>query len=183
MSVTQERNGHATNGVSEDVRALLQIRADRLKARLTTKVEESMLMVAQFRVGNGQYAIRLADFRAAVPLKLVTPVPLSPPQVVGILRYQGRVITALSLASLLGIEGWRTDPTVLLVVEPVPGQLIGLDSEDIPKPCPVPLAAIDKARERSTGPILDLFVPGSPQINLLDLAALLDRGGWTRRGR
>jgi len=142
-----------------------------------------MVMVAQFRVGDGQYAIRLADFRAAVPLKLVTPVPLSPPQFVGILRYQSRVISALSLASLLGIEGWRTDPTVLLVVEPVPGQLIGLDCEEVPKPRPLPLAAIDKARERGTGPILDLFVAGSPMINLLDLAALLDRGGWTRRGR
>ncbi len=178
----EARNGQATNGVGEDVHRLLRARADRLKARLTTKAEESTVMVAQFRVGDGQYAIRLADFRAAMPLKLVTPVPLSPPQCVGILRYQGRVISALSLASLLGIEGWRRDPTVLLVVEPVPGQLIGLDCEEIPKPCPVPLAAIDKARERSTGPILDLFIPGSPPINLLDLAALLDRGGWTRRG-
>jgi purine-binding chemotaxis protein CheW len=102
---------------------------------------------------------------------------------VGILRYQGRVITALSLASLLGVEGWRMDPAVLLVVEPVPGQLVGFDCEEIPKPCPLPLAAVDKARERSTGPIIDIFIPGSPQINLLDLAALLDRGGWTRRGR
>ena len=181
--MTQAVNGHVTNGASDGVSALLQARADRLKARLTAKAEESTIMVAQFRVGEGQYAIRLADFRAAVPLRLVTPVPLSPPQVVGILRYQGRVISALSLASLLGIKGWRMDPAVLLVVEPVPGQLVGLDCEEIPKPCPLPLAVVDKARQHSTGPILDLFIPGSQQINLLDLAALLDRGGWTRRGR
>jgi len=177
------QNGQMTNGVDADTHRVLQARAGRLKASFTTKAEESTVMVAQFRVGDAEYAIRLADFRAAVPLKLVTPVPLSPPQFIGILRYQGRVISALSLASLLGIEGWRTDPTVLLVVEPVPGQLIGLDCEEIPRPCPLPLAAIDKARERGTGAILDLFIPGSPQINLLDLAALLDRGGWTRRGR
>ncbi len=175
-------NGHSSEDISEDVRTLLQARADRLRARLTSKADEPVVMVAQFRVGEGQYAIPLSDFRAAVPLKLVTPVPLSPPQVVGVLRYQGQVISALSLASLLEVRGWRTDPKVLLVVEPVLGKLIGLDCEEIPKPCPLPLAAVEKARERDRRPIVELFIPGSAPIQLIDLAALLEQGAWTGHG-
>jgi len=182
MSVAQGLNGHGGEAMGDDVRALLAARAERLKARLLSKEDEATLMIAQFRVGEGQYAIPLADFRAAVPLRLVTPVPLSPPQVVGILRYQGQVISALSLASLLGIRGWRNDPTVLLVVEAAQGKLIGLDCEEVPKPCSLPLAAVEKARKEGSGPIVELFIPGSVPINLLDLAALFERGGWKRNG-
>jgi chemotaxis signal transduction protein len=182
MSAAPGLNGHSGEAIGDDVRALLAARAERLKARLVSKADEPTIMVAQFRVGEGQYAIPLGDFRAAVPLKLVTPVPLSPPQVIGILRYQGQVISALSLASLLGIRGWRNDPTVLLVVEAAPGKLIGLDCEEIPKPCPLPLAAIEKARKEGSGPIVELFIPGSIPINLLDLAALFERGGWMHHG-
>jgi chemotaxis signal transduction protein len=180
--MTETLNGHSSDGISEDVRTLLEARANRLRAQLTSKADEPVLMVAQFRVGEGQYAIPLRDFRAAVPLKLVTPVPLSLPQVVGVFRYQGQVITALSLASLLDVRGWRIDPTVLLVVEPVLGKLIGLDCEETPKPCPLPLTAIEKAKERDGGPIVELFIPGSAPIHLIDLGALLDREKWTRHG-
>jgi len=159
--------------LTDAVRALLQARTERLRARLEMKAEEATVMVAEFRVGTENFAIPLQDFRAGVPLKLVTPVPLSPPDVIGIVRYQGRVITALSLASLLGIQGWRIDPTVLLIVEPTPGHLVGLDCEQIPKPSTLPLAAIEKARARTRGPILELITPGLVQVGLLDLSALL----------
>jgi purine-binding chemotaxis protein CheW len=176
---TPLQNGHRATH-AEDVRHLLEARAERLRARLVSKAEEPTLMVAQFRIGEDQYAIPLGHFRAAVPLKLVTPVPLSPPEVVGILRYQGQIISALSLASLLGIRGWRTDPTVLLVAEPTPGKLMGLDCEEIPKPCALPLAAVEKARKGASGPVVEIFVPGSLQVHLLDLAALLDGRAWRR---
>jgi chemotaxis signal transduction protein len=175
-------NGHLNEAPTAEVEALLAARAERLRKRLTTKADEPTIMVAQFRVGEGQYAIPLANFRAAVPLKLVTPVPLSPPQVVGILRYQGQVISALSLASLLGVRGWRTDPTVLLVVEPRPGKWVGLDSEEIPKPGPLPLSVVEKARQRDNAPVVELFLPGAERVHYVDLAALLEREGWMSDG-
>jgi purine-binding chemotaxis protein CheW len=159
----------------------LRARAERLRGRLVSKADEPTLAVAQFRVGEEQYCISLSDLRAAIPLKLVTPVPLSPPQILGILRYQGRVISAFSLASLLGVTGWRTDPTVLLVVDTLQGKLIAVDCEEIPKPCSLPLEAIERAK-KGGGPIVEIFLPGSAPIHLLDLAAVLERGGWTRDG-
>ncbi len=182
MSTTALRNGAGTAAPGDDVYRLLQARAERLKAQLASKADEATLMVAQFRVGEEQYAIPLSAFRAAVPLKLVTSVPLSPPEVVGIFRYQGQVVSALSLASLLGVRGWRLDPTVLLVVEPFPGKLIGLDCEEIPKPCPLPLALIEKAKHAGGEAVVELFIEGSGHLHLLDLAALLGKREWKRNG-
>jgi chemotaxis signal transduction protein len=159
--------------MTEPVRALLEARAERLRARLEMKADEATVTVAEFRVGTEVFAIPLQDFRAGVPLKLVTPVPLSAPDVIGIVRYQGRVITAFSMASLLQVQGWRTDPTVLLIVEPALGHLIGLDCEQIPRPTTLPLAAVEKARARSRGPILEVLTTGMAQVSLLDLSALL----------
>ena len=86
----------------------------------------------------------LESLRAALPLRLVTPVPLSQPHVIGVLRYQGQVLAALSLASLLGGHGWRQDPAVLLVVDRGDGELCALDCEAIPRP-------FEPARRRGGG--------------------------------
>jgi purine-binding chemotaxis protein CheW len=182
MTTAAPQNGHSRDVMRDDVRRLLEARAARLKARLTSKADEPTVMVAEFRIGDAQYAIPLGDFRAAVPLKLVTPVPLSPPEVIGILRYQGQVLSALSLATLLGVGGWRMDPTVLLVVEPFAGKLIGLDCEEIPKPCALPAAPLEKAKKRGAEPVVELFLPGTAPIRLIDLAALLETKGWKRHG-
>jgi purine-binding chemotaxis protein CheW len=106
---------------------------------------------------------------------MVTAVPLSPPHVIGILRFQGQIVTALSLASLLGGRGWREDPAVLLVVDPGFGHLVALDCERIPKPIAVPHALVEEARARSTGAVCELTLPGTRQVNLLDLLRLMDR--------
>ena len=176
-------NGHRDESLAGGVEALLHARAQRLATRLASKVDdEPTLDVALFRVGEGEFAIPLSELRAAMSLKLIAPVPLSAPQVVGIVRHRGRLVTTLSLASLVGVKGWRTDPTVLLLVEPAPGKLIGLDCEEIPKPGALPLRAIEKARDGRHGPILEIFTPGAATVHLLDVRALLQHGGWTRHG-
>ncbi len=170
----------APESVSDEVKALLERRAERARARPRLE-EESLLWMAEFPVGEEQYALPLETLRAAVPLKLVTPVPLSPPHVIGILRFQGQVITALSLASLLGGRGWREDPAVLLVVDPGVGRLVALDCEQIPKPVGVPAALVLQARERSKGPVSEVLLPGMRQLNLLDLRRLMDRRASEKR--
>jgi len=160
--------------VAAEVKALLDRRAERARARPRLE-EETVLWMAEFPVGEEQYAIPLETLRAAVPLKMVTPVPLSPPHVIGILRFQGQIVTALSLASLLGGRGWREDPAVLLVVDPGFGRLVALDCERIPKPSGLPHALVEEARARSTGAISEITLPGMRQVNLLDLLRLMDR--------
>src|SRR5438270_8517024 len=162
--------------VSQEDRELLERRAARLREKPRESEEESVLWAAEFPVGEDSYALPLETLRAAVPLKMVTPVPLSPPHVIGILRFQGQILTALSLSSLLGGRGWREDPAVLLVVDPgLGGRLVALDCEQIPKPVPLPLALVEQARSSASGPVVEVTLPGLKQLNLIDLKRLLDR--------
>jgi len=161
--------------VAPELAELLVRRADRARQKPAATDEDKVLWVAEFPVGEETYAVPLDVLRAAVPLKMVTAVPLSPPHVIGILRFQGQIVTALSLASLLGGRGWREDPAVLLVVDPGFGHLVALDCERIPKPIAVPHVLVEEARARSGGAVCELTLPGMRQVNLLDLLRLMDR--------
>jgi purine-binding chemotaxis protein CheW len=163
--------------VSEEVQKLLQRRAERLQQKTEEHTEEeALLWVAEFPVGDEYYAMALEKVRAAVPLKMVSPVPLAPSHVIGILRYQGQLIPAFSLVSLLGVRGWRVDPEVLVVVETRPGKLMALDCEQIPKASGIPMWLVEEARARSRGPIVDVTTRDMRQINLLDsLQRLFDQ--------
>jgi len=160
-----------------ELNELLQRRAERVREKAKDAGEEDVLWVAEFPVGEETYAIPLDALRAAVPLKMVTPVPLSPPHVIGILRFQGQIITALSLASLLGGRGWREDPAVLLVVDPGFGRLVALDCERIPKPTGLPHKLVEEARGRAGGAVVEITLPGMKQVSLLELPRLMDRRG------
>lgn len=162
--------------ISAEVHDLLQRRAQRAKARLQVTEEEAVVWVAEFAVGEDKFAVPLASLRAAVPLRTVTPVPMSPPEVIGVLRFQGEIITALSLASLLGVRGWREDPAVLIVIDRGNGQKVALDCEQIPKPVALPAALVDAAKAMQ-GPLMWAEVTGRElhQVNLIDVTRLLAR--------
>jgi purine-binding chemotaxis protein CheW len=164
------------DGVAPELNELLIRRAERIRSKPREAEDENLLWVAEFPVGEETYALPLDILRAAVPLKMVTPVPLSPPHVIGILRFQGQILTAMSLSSLLGGRGWREDPAVLLVVDPgLGGRLLALDCERIPKPVPLPHALVEEARARQAGAVAEVTLPGLHQVNLLDLRRLMDR--------
>lgn len=165
---------HSPQVVEEDLRALLERRTERLRAPPPRPDEVAVLWAGEFPVGEERYALPLDVLRAAVPLRTVTPVPLSPPHVVGILRFRGQILTALSLSSLLGGRGWREDPAVLLVVD-AGSRLVALDCEQVPKPIGLPLTVVEEARARSQGATsVELLLPGPRQVNLLDLRLLLE---------
>lgn len=165
----------------QEVRTLLEERASRLRGRTDNSADETMLMVAEFPLGEERYAIPLDALRAALPLRLVTPVPLSQPHIIGVLRYQGQVLAALSLAAMLGGHGWRQDPAVLLVVGRGDGELCALDCEAIPRPLSISAAAVEAARTHSEGPVTEVLLTKTRQvIHLIDLPRLFARGAGTR---
>src|SRR6185312_2526100 len=107
--------------VSAEVISLLERRAQAVNRSVEGLEEEAVIWVAEFPVGDETFAFPLGSLRAAMPLQRVTPVPLSSPEVIGVVRFQGEALTVLSLASLLGIRGWREDPMVLIIVETTDG--------------------------------------------------------------
>jgi chemotaxis signal transduction protein len=188
MKVTPRSPGDSQE---EEIRHLLEERAKRLRDLEQTEVvrEEAVHWVAEFPLGEERYALPLESLRAALPLRMVTPVPLSAPHVIGVLRFQGQVLAALSLASLLGGHGWRQDPAVLLVVQRGDGELCAVDCEAIPRPIGLPVGAVEAARARVEGPVLEVYfkpqADSKPQlVNLIDPPRLFARAGaGARHGR
>lgn len=169
--------------LTPDERDLLLKRAERIRAApVASSEDEATLWAAEFLVGEDSYAIPLSSLRGVVPLKTVTPIPLSPPDVIGILRFQGQVITALSLASVLGGLPWRQDPTVLLVAEGAGGRLVAFDSEEIPRPIRLPLSLVEQARTRTVGAVHEIVTEQMHVIRLLDLQQVLTRRTEDHRG-
>jgi purine-binding chemotaxis protein CheW len=164
----------------QEVRTLLQERASRLRGRTETAADESVVWVAEFPLGEERYALPLESLRAALPLRLVTPVPLSQPHIIGVLRYQGQVLAALSLAALLGGHGWRQDPAVLLVVGRGDGELCALDCEAIPRPLSLSAGAVEAARTHAEGPVVEVSLGHRQVIHLIDLPRLFARGAGVR---
>jgi purine-binding chemotaxis protein CheW len=171
-------DGRQAEGHSPEVAALLRRRAERLRTQpdAADDDERSLLWVAEFSVGDEQYAMPLRVLRAAIPLRLVTAVPLAPPHVLGVCRFEGQLVAALSLASLLGGRTWGFDPKTLLVLDPRgDGRLTAVDCEQVPKPICIPLRAVEEARARTRDPIIaPITMPDLQLLHLVDVARLLD---------
>jgi purine-binding chemotaxis protein CheW len=167
--------------IDEKAREILRQRAQRLRGAVQAQKDEAIDWVAEFPVGDERYAIPLSTLRAAVPLRRVTPVPLSRPHVVGIVRFQGQIVTALSMASLLGIKGWGQDPAVLLVIDPGWSRLVALDCEEIPRPVGLSSRALEEARARDSGAVIEV-VHDNRIVHVVDLAAVLSRRTGGRDG-
>ena len=163
--------------------ALLDARRDAISEKpRATAADEALFWLAEFPLGDDQFAVPLQHMRSALPLRGVTSVPLAPAHVIGILRFQGQVVTVLSLASLLGNPGWREDPQTLLVIELGAGRFVAVDCEQIPKPTAVPRRVIDQARSQPqgagpslNGAVVEVLTSDRRQIFLLDINRLLDR--------
>jgi purine-binding chemotaxis protein CheW len=126
------------------------------------------LFFAKFTLGDDDFAIPLAELRAAIPLRAIAPVPLARPEVLGVVRFEGQLITAYSLASLLGGYGWTSDPSTLLVVEWGNGRLAVLDCHGVPQTIALPPRALDAARA------LDAHAVGAPARTAVTLVATKD---------
>lgn len=161
---------------------ILARRADRARAVPAADQAEVALPVAEFGLGAERYAIPLASLRAVLPLRLVTPVPRSPAHVIGVLRFQGQLVTALSLMALLGVKGWRQDCAVLLVLERDDGHRVAIDCEHVPRIEALSQRAVDQARARGAGAVHEVAAEGLRTVALLDVAALLARGAEAAHG-
>lgn len=156
-----------------DVDEVLLRRADRVRRRRADVDEEqdttgaAVFWIAQIRVAGEVYALPLGHVRAAMPLRMVSPVPLAPPWVLGILRFRGEPVVAMSLVSLLGVRGWRVDPAVLIVVE-TGRRRIALDCEEVPLAAPIPRSVIEEARTAAAGAALVTVPVRNGKVLLVD---------------
>jgi purine-binding chemotaxis protein CheW len=157
--------------VDPAARELLARRAARLRQLPEREEPEQLIALAEFSAGEETFAVEMTRLQAVLPLKRVTPVPLAPPQVIGIVQLPVGMVPVLSFASLTRC-GWKRDPEVLLVVRSGK-RWVGLDLEEVPRERLVPQRVIAQGRPRPEDGHLELLIDGTKRV-LLDLDRLLD---------
>ena len=132
-----------------------------------------------FLIGDDEYGISILRVREIAEYRSLTPVPMTPPWMRGVMNLRGTVVPTIDLAARLGLEqttvGRRTcliiveldsdeERAVMAVMVDAVSRVVDLSASDIQEPPPFGLA-ID-------------FVPGLVRIDerlivLLDLTAIL----------
>jgi len=163
------------DGLTAEDALLLSMRAERLRALPTSQEAEVQFWAAEFPIGQETFALPLAALRGCAPLRLVTPLPLAPPHVLGVARFQGEIVTAFSLTMLLGARSWGADPFVLVVVRLSGGQTVALDCEQVPVQVEIPRSEVDRQAPGPHDLSAPVVVPGPRVIHLIDVERLTRR--------
>jgi chemotaxis signal transduction protein len=153
--------------LDERAARLLEQRADRLRRKKQDGDDDDGIWAAEFELGGQRWALPLDRLRACLPLKGVSPVPLARRGVLGVTRWEGRVVAVFSLSSLLGLRGWRRDPSVLLLLSRGDHH-VGLDCEEIPRSIQLPSSCLlGQADASGASQALSVPVPGQAEPRLL----------------
>jgi purine-binding chemotaxis protein CheW len=149
--------------LSSEVRELLVRRAERIRAPNASPfdADDEVMWVASFRLGDREYSIPLSALRGTIPRRMVTPVPGAPRAVLGILQFNGEIVTAFSMASLLETKGHAPTP-ILLVVDLGRGHIVAFDCEHVPLATTISLSAFRAAHLPAGGtpPLVSGSRPG-----------------------
>lgn len=98
-----------------------------------------------FRLAGHLFGVPVDAVQEAVPTRSITPVPLAPPEVLGLLNLRGRILTAIDLRRRLGLpEQSAQEPTMTVVLTPRKGsfglivdmldEVVEADPEDFEPP-------------------------------------------------
>jgi len=162
---------------------ILARRAARFAVKREARDVDDGLPVAELVLADSRVAVPLADLRGVMALRDVRPVPMGPPHVIGLVRYEGALITAFSLAGLVGVRGWRRDPTVLLIITLDTNRVCAIDSETIPKPGVLQIEAVQRARDHASDTArAEVLRADGSSVTLLDVGALVARTTLAARG-
>jgi purine-binding chemotaxis protein CheW len=76
-----------------------------------------MSQLCTFMVGRYLFGVDVALVQEVVRLQQITPVPLAPPEIAGLINLRGEVLTAIDMRARLGLprEGLPKDPVNVVV--------------------------------------------------------------------
>ena len=91
-------NSNGTNLSAEKIAEILRARAHTLaRPAETTAATGTLLEVLEFRLAQERYAVETGLVREVHPLRELTPLPCTPPFVLGIVNVRGRILPVFDL--------------------------------------------------------------------------------------
>jgi purine-binding chemotaxis protein CheW len=104
MRQLQATTQQGTIFTAEEKLAVFKTRAQRLARPLEEAAAVALqLEVIEFRLGQEPYALPSTSVREVYPLKGLTPLPCTPPFVLGVMNVRGRILPVADLSSLFGL--------------------------------------------------------------------------------
>jgi purine-binding chemotaxis protein CheW len=160
------------NDAGQDRARILEERAAAV-ARTRQEAQVGGMPVLAFRVGGERYAVEVGAVFQVVDAAGLTPLPATPPWVLGAILARTRVVPVLDLRALLGLEGGGMSDLSKVVVLEDEGELFGVAVEDME-------GRIDLEREKLASSSDGSFAWIAPdRLAVLDLPRL---GAPTARG-
>jgi len=126
----QEEDVLDVGETGEERERILQERAASV-ARARDDAQAAGLPVLAFRVGGERYAVEVGAVYQVVDSTGLTPLPATPPWVLGAILARTRVVAVLDLRALLGLEGGGMNDLNKVVVLEEGGELFGVAVEEV----------------------------------------------------
>jgi purine-binding chemotaxis protein CheW len=130
--------------------------------------------VLEFRLAQERYAVESQYVQEVHPLKELTPVPCTPPFVVGIVNMRGRIVPVLDLKKLLDLpEKGLTDLHLVILVRGAAFE-VGILADVIVGVRSIPFETLQPSLPTLTG-VRSQFLKGvtAERVVVLDLARIL----------
>ena len=130
--------------------------------------------VVEFRLAHERYAVESVHVREVLPLKDVTPLPCTPPFVLGLINVRGQILSVIDLRVFFDLPRAVATTATRVVVLRSGDMEVGVVADVVVEARSVPLADIRPALPTMTG-IRETYLRGIAEGDLviLDAARLL----------
>lgn len=98
-----ERLSRGRELTGDEAEALLLKRAEAFSAVVGETVEEGFIEIVEFALASERYAFESSMVREVVPISELTPVPCTPPFVLGIINLRGQILSVIDIKRLFGL--------------------------------------------------------------------------------
>jgi purine-binding chemotaxis protein CheW len=122
----------------------------------------------RLRVASEAYAIPVTQVSGVSELGQVTPVPGSPPGVLGVRNLRGHLVPVIDLAVMLGVS--RVDAPGYLLVAQAQEEQAGLAIDAVSGVSELP----DQAEDAESGMLSGTVLDGDDLVGVIDVPAVFD---------
>lgn len=155
-----------------DIRRVLRERALALShAPAVAEGEEARLESVEFVLANERYAIETSHLGGVHPLRDLTPLPCTPPFLMGIINERGRVLAVIDLKKFFELPERGIDDLHIVLVVRAEGMELGILADHVVGVRSLPRTDLQPPLPTLTG-IRELYLKGVTP----DRVAILDAG-------
>jgi purine-binding chemotaxis protein CheW len=160
-----------------EIERILRQRAARLAAPLAPATPAATSALVVFRLAGERYGLHATQVVSVAPLRDLTPVPCTPPVVLGVINHHGRILPVLDLRPLLALAAVAPTEGSRVVVVDTSTTRVGLLAESLDGIVSVPRDSLTapSAPAQTAGSLVRAVTP--------DMVAVLDTEALRRDAR